>query len=326
MRHLASIGLAVITVACIASEGRYRYDLKARRNVDGTRSASVTVAGVGSALPDGSTAVRGAAATSDGKHVFFVHILARYHVPFTHLDRGWANTAAMSVFDGNTGRRINTVLLDDPARGAANPWGIAVNDRWIAVTHAGTHEVSVIDKEAFFGKLRACKGDASGDLGFMSGIRRRIQLKGKGPREIRFRKDGRLDVKLHYAEAVAVVDPVTGTVEEPDLPDGVSAGVAADPVKMGECHFNDATLCYQGWQSCGSCHIDGRDDGLTWDFPNSGGGIGYTEETVDLARIPKLAPGRISSSFPVSHLYSVPESAAEAVEAYVRSLSRVQKR
>ena len=322
MRGLAVFMLAVASAICLAVDFAPKFDLRARRHPDGSRSAMVTVAGRESALSDGSTAVRGAAATCDGRYVFVVHGLARYHLPVTQLDHGWVNTAAMSVFDGESGRLINTVLLDDPARGAANPWGVAVNGKWIAVSHAGTHEVSVIDRAAFFAKLLAYKGEATSDLGFMGGIRRRIPLKGKGPRAIRFRDDGRIEVRLHYAEATAVIDPETGRVDEPDLPGGISPAVAADPVRMGEMYFNDATLCYQGWQSCASCHVDGRDDGLTWDFPSSGGGLGHTEETVDLSRITRLAPQRVPNSFPVSHLFAVPDDVAKAVEAYILSLSR----
>ena len=117
-----------------------------------------------------------------------------------------------------------------------------MNGKWIAVSHAGTHEVSVIDRVAFFAKLLAYKGEATSDLGFMRGIRRRVQLKGKGPRAIRFRDDGRIEVRLYYAEATAVIDPATGRVDEPDLPDGISPAVAADPVRMGEMHFNDPLL------------------------------------------------------------------------------------
>jgi cytochrome c peroxidase len=38
-------------------------------------------------------------------------------------------------------------------------------------------------------------------------------------------------------------------------------------------YFNDAGLCYQGWQSCASCHSsDGRVDGMNWDLLNDGMG------------------------------------------------------
>ena len=42
--------------------------------------------------------------------------------------------------------------------------------------------------------------------------------------------------------------------------------------RRGELLFHDATLCYQQWQSCASCHPDGRADGLNWDLLNDGEG------------------------------------------------------
>jgi len=50
---------------------------------------------------------------------------------------------------------LNTVLLDEPDRGAANPWGVAwsADGRKLVIAHAGTHEVSVIDFPAMLAKL-----------------------------------------------------------------------------------------------------------------------------------------------------------------------------
>ena len=295
--------------------------LSAAVRPDGTRTVSVTVGGRACPLPDGSSAVRGSATTEDGRHVLFTHNLARYHLPATQMDRGWMNTAALSVFDAVSGRRVNTVLLDDPLVGAANPWGVAVNGKWIAVAHAGTHEVSLIPQQAFFEKLLGYGGEASGDLGFMRAVgRRRLALKGKGPREIRFRPDGKLDVTLHFAETTAVVDPTTGEVAEPDLPDGLSAAVRANPVRKGEHYFNDATVCFQKWQSCASCHPNGTTDGLTWDFPFSGGGLGHPERTPDLSKVRSPLPRRTRQGDFHILLYEASKEIGEAVDAYVRSL------
>jgi hypothetical protein len=38
--------------------------------------------------------------------------------------------------------------------------------------------------------------------------------------------------------------------------------------RQGELLFHDATICMQSWQSCASCHPDGRVDGLNWDLMN----------------------------------------------------------
>jgi len=288
---------------------------------DGTRTVTVTVAGRTCALPDGSSAVRGQALTEDGRYALFTHNLARYHLPATQMDRGWMNAAALSVFEVSTGRRLNTVLLDDPLVGAANPWGVAVNARWIAVAHAGTHEISLVPRAAFFEKLLGLADEASSDLGFMRAVgRKRVALKGKGPREIRFRPDGKLEVKLYFAETTAVVDPETGAVEETDLPEGLSAAVRANPVRKGMHYFNDATVCYQKWQSCASCHPDGLSDGLTWDFPFSGGGLGHPEPTPDLTKLRRLMSRRTRQGDFHILLYEASKEIGAAVDAYVRAL------
>ncbi len=307
--------VAVLSSLMLLASSEIGFEVKATPNGDGTRSSKVTVAGVRSALPDGSTGVRSSAATSDGKYVFFVHGLGRYHLPVTQLDRGWVSCSAMSVFDGKSGKRINTVLLDDPARGAANPYDVAVNDRWIVIAHAGTHELSVIDCAAFFSKLLAYDRDATVDLNFLRGLRRRVKFRGNGPRKVRFRDDGKVEVRLHFSKSRAIVDPVTlETVEEePNLP--------TDLVKKGEMYFHDASICYQGWQSCASCHLDGRDDGLTWDFPESGGGLGNTEKTVDLGRFKTRSAGKENRDDFIVHNYEAPDDVRAAVNAYIRFVS-----
>ena len=314
--------MTVPALACLAALAAAGDALIASVRPDGTRTVAVTVAGRPCELPDGSSAVRGSAATEDGRYVLFTHNLARYHLPATQMDRGWMNTAALSVFDAVRGRRVNTVLLDDPLVGAANPWGVAVNGTWIAVAHAGTHEISLIPRAAFFERLLACRGEATGDLGFMRAVgRKRVPLKGKGPREVRFRPDGKLEVGLHFAEATALVDPASGAVDEPDLPEGLSAAVRADPVRRGAHYFNDATVCFQKWQSCASCHPDGRTDGLTWDFPFSGGGLGHPERTPDLSAFRASLPRRTRQGDFHILLYSASKEIGEAVDAYLQSLA-----
>ena len=308
----------VLGLAALAATGAAP---RASVRPDGTRTVDVTVAGRVTALPDGSSAVRGRATTEDGRYELVTHNLARYHLPATQMDRGWMNTAALSVFDARDGRRLNTVLLDDPLEGAANPWGVAVNAKWIAVAHAGTHEVSLIPRAAFFEKLAAYRGEASSDLGFMRSVGRvRIPLKGKGPREVRFRADGKLEVGLRFAEATAVVDPETKAVDEPDLPEGLSDAVRKSPVRRGEHFFNDATVCFQKWQSCASCHPNGTTDGLTWDFPFSGGGLGHAEATPDLTkRRGRLMRRTRQGDFHIL-LYEASKAIGEDVDAYVGSL------
>ena len=67
--------------------------------------------------------------------------------PTTQVERGWMNSNAATIIDLDRMAVLNTVLLDEPDRGAANPWGAAwsADSRTLVVAHAGTHEVSVID-------------------------------------------------------------------------------------------------------------------------------------------------------------------------------------
>ena len=107
-------------------------------------------------LPPGSTIVPGAAISPDGKWAYVVHMLGRSKVPITQLERGWVHTAALSIVDVAAGKRLATVLLDDLAGGAADPWGVAVSadGQTLAVSHAGTHEVSLVALRKLHALLR----------------------------------------------------------------------------------------------------------------------------------------------------------------------------
>jgi YVTN family beta-propeller protein len=72
-------------------------------------------------LLNGSSSVFGICVSPDGKYAYVAHILSRYQMPTTQLERGWMNTNALSVLDVETKSLINTVLLDDIDLGARTP-------------------------------------------------------------------------------------------------------------------------------------------------------------------------------------------------------------
>lgn len=237
------------------------------------------------ALPNGSTGVRGLGVSPDGKSVYVTHTMGRYQLPTTQLERGWMNTAALSVFDGATGAYVNTVLLDDVDRGGANPWGVAVtaDGRTLVVAHAGTRELSVIDRAALHARLeRAAKGqsvsgivksaeDVPNDLAFLVSIRRRVPAGGDGPRGLALL--GRTAVTaLYFSDALSVLPLDDAAARAQVLPVGPQHDLSKDRVRRGEMLFNDGSMCFQQWQSCASCHPDGRVDGLNWDLLNDGMG------------------------------------------------------
>jgi cytochrome c peroxidase len=65
-------------------------------------------------------------------------------------------------------------------------------------------------------------------------------------------------------------------------------GDSEDRERAGERVFNDATLCHQAWQSCATCHPDGRADGLNWDLLNDG--IGNPKNTKSLLLATQTPP------------------------------------
>lgn len=236
-------------------------------------------------LPNGSTGVRGLGVSPDGKSVYVTHSMGRYQLPTTQLERGWMNTAALSVFDGEKGEYVNTVLLDDVDRGGANPWGVAVtaDGKTLVVTHAGTCELSIIDRVALHDRLeKAAKGEsASGivksaedvpnDLAFLVSIRRRVLIGGDGPRGVVTL--GRTAVTaLYFADAVSTfaLDEINARAKVIEV--APKRDLAKDRIRRGEMLFNDGSMCFQQWQSCASCHPDGRIDGLNWDLLNDGMG------------------------------------------------------
>ncbi len=227
-------------------------------------------------LVNGSTALRDVCVTPDGRWAFVTHILARYHHPTTQLERGWINTNALSVLDlRGGGRLLNTVLLDRPERGAANPWGVACTSdgESLVVTHAGSHAVSVIDVPGLVAKLADVPRERAkivpDDLVFLEGLRRRIELAGNGPRGVAVVGDA-VYAAEYFSDTIGVVELSASRPQARSISLGPVAPLTIE--RRGEMLFHDAKICFQEWQSCSSCHPDGRTDGLNWDLLNDGFG------------------------------------------------------
>ncbi|MBA7473750.1 hypothetical protein ES707_09094 [subsurface metagenome] len=306
-------------------------------------------------LPNGSTGLRGICVSPDGKHTYVTHILGRYQLPTTQLERGWMNTNALSIIDVSKRKLLNTVLLDDVDQGAANPWGVACTDdgRYICVTQAGTHEVSVIDRVKLHDKLASvAKGvkvsdpslrlaglspsDVPNDLAFLVGLRRRLKLTGNGPRGLAV-IGTKVYVAEYFTDSIGLVDinpqilPQARSLALGPNPAGRSAGLTT--VRRGEMFFNNASLCFQKWQSCASCHPGGgRADALNWDLLNDG--IGNPKNTRSLLLAHRTPPAMVTGVRPdaetavragIRHIqFAVrPEKDAAAIDEYLKSLKPV---
>jgi DNA-binding beta-propeller fold protein YncE len=297
-------------------------------------------------LPNGSTLLRGVAVSPDGRHAAVTHLLGRFHLPTTQLDRGWVYTNALTLIDLDRSEIANTVLLDSIDRGAANPWAVdwSSDGTRLAVTHAGTHELSVIDAPGLLGKLARVPAapdpgstvyiaatrsavDVPNDLSFLVDLRHRVALAGKGPRGLAVA--GATAVAAHhFSDSLSVADlnapsaPVRTVALGPPVP--------PSPVRLGELHWNDATLCFQGWLSCSSCHSsDARVDGLNWDNLNDGIGnpknaksLILSFQTPPTTALGVRANAHVSVRSGIRHiLFTVqPDHVAEELDAYLSSL------
>src|ERR1051326_917191 len=98
------------------------------------------------ALTEGSSLVRGVAVSPDGLFAAVAHLRSQFWLGTTGVELGRMNANALSILDVLGQRMVGTLLLDQTTRGAANPWAVIWPDsRTIVVSHAGTHELSVVD-------------------------------------------------------------------------------------------------------------------------------------------------------------------------------------
>ncbi|BDD07424.1 c-type cytochrome [Aureibacter tunicatorum] len=279
-------------------------------------------------LSNGSNALRSLQVTPDGNYAMIVHNLGRHQVPTSQLEQGWMNTSALSVIDVNKQEFVASVLLDQPEYGAAGSWGLDITEKYIAVTHSGTHDVSIIDYPQFIDKLRNTIGkeSLSYDLRFLNGIRERRKIEGNGPRFVQIYGD-KLLIPAYFSDTLNILNIADHDKDEiialnPQFTESIE--------RKGEKLFNDAQFCFQGWQSCNGCHPgEARTDGLNWDLLNDG--IGNPKNVKSLLYAHKTPPSMISgiradaevavrAGFRHIQFTTVSEEQASAVDAYLMSL------
>lgn len=281
-------------------------------------------------LANGSNALRDICITPDGKYVYVSHNLGRYTVPTSQLQQGWMNTSAFSVVDAEKQEYMGVVLVDEPERGAAGIWSIACNEENIFISHSGTHEISVINHKVLIDKFLSClnKTALEYDLTFLTGLRKRIPLEGNGPRAMWLDGD-KLFVPTYFSDKLNVMDLNTLSLSVTDM----NPGRTESDIDKGERCFNDASHCFQNWQSCNGCHPgDGRTDGMNWDLMNDG--VGNSKNCKSMLFSHVTAPSMISgiranaetavrAGFRLIQFFEISEEDAVCVDKYLKSLKPV---
>jgi cytochrome c peroxidase len=158
----------------------------------------------------------------------------------------------------------------------------------------------------------------------------RIDLSGKGPREIAVH--GQIAyVAQFYSDSIAVVE--LGDDKVPcvrTIPLGPAPELTLE--RKGQLLFDDASICYLKWQSCASCHPDGRADALNWDLMNDG--VGNPKNSKSMVASHQTPPAMIKGvrataevavRSGLTHILFTdrPEEEALAIDAYLKSLKPI---
>ena len=294
-------------------------------------------------LPNGSTALQGLCLSPDGAYAYVTHILGRYQLFTGQLERGWVNTNALSIIDLKSRKWLNTVLLDGVDLGAANPWDVkcTADGTCLVITLSGTHELCLIDREGLHARLsKAAAGarvtavtksaeDVPNDFSFLLPVRQRVKLPGNGPRGLVV-TGTKVFAAEYFTDSLGVIDLERGHPGKArSVP--LQASVPLSDERRGEMLFHDATLCFQQWQSCASCHPgSARMDVLNWDLLNDG--IGNPKNTKSLILAHRTPPSmslgvRANAQVAVraglrAVLFAVrPDSDTTAIYRYLESLT-----
>ncbi len=291
----------------------------------------------------GASLLRGVAVSPNGRFAAVTHLRAMYWLSTTGVELGRMNGNAVSVLDLERLEELGIVFLDQTASGGANPWDVAwtPDGQTIVVAQAGAHTVSLVDAPLCADR-RCFPPTALSAYETMDWpatplpeqrpvrVRQRIALPGNGPRALAL-AGSQLYVANYFSDNLCRIDLAAKLPKAESLPLGQVC--EPDAARQGEMLFNDGQLCFQGWQSCASCHdADARTDALNWDLLNDG--LANPKNTRSLVWAHKTGPVmalgvRTNAATAVRaglrHILfaETPEDVPVAVDTYLQSLQPV---
>lgn len=311
-------------------------------------------------LPVGSEMLKGLRVSPDGKYAAVTHIFCNYDLPTERVELGLINANAMTLISLANLEPLCTFLLDTPYSGVGNPWGVAwsADGSTLAVAHAGTQEASIIDFPSLIEGLpkhpkEKYHSDAStpvlkyvphyeddelnDGLPYLVGARQRFKLPPNdlGPRAVIV--SGHTVITANYfSDNLSAIDLMKPQRQAISISLGNRKKMTA--ARKGEFYFHDADICYQGWQSCSSCHPGGgRVDALNWDLASEGPGHPKNTSSILLAdKTDPVTPAKKRASAMGSDtknairvaiktllFTNLPEEVAVDLDQYVASLKPV---
>ena len=149
-----------------------------------------------------------------------------------------------------------------------------------------------------------------------------------GPRDFVI-SDNKAYIPTYFSDILNIADLTSEQIETVALVENRKE----TKINKGERIFNDASYCFQNWQSCNGCHPgDARTDGMNWDLMNDG--IGNPKNCKSLLYSHVTPPSMISGireyaeiavrrGFTHIQFAEIPEEDALSVDEYLMSLRPV---
>lgn len=237
-------------------------------------------------LTRGSHSVFGVTVSPDGKYAFASHLIGKFNLIGTTVEKGWLHTNNLAVIDIPQKKFVNDVCLDLASVGLGNPWQVRCTNmgdstqEYMVVAHAGANELSIIHLQSFIDTVLSWSARPDPKARDMQQVftpllksRRRVTVKTKGPRAIAIINNLNNPAKDPSVYTAGYFDDQEGRMEEftislnttrPLETHMIGAPQAWTGERHGESNYYDAALCFQKWQSCHSCHPLTRPDALNW--------------------------------------------------------------
>ncbi|MBN1307254.1 MAG: hypothetical protein JXA18_05020, partial [Chitinispirillaceae bacterium] len=221
-------------------------------------------------LTRGSHSVYGLTVEPTGRYAFVTHLIGMFNLVASTPEKGHLHTNNLAMIDIQERKFINDVCLDLPITGLANPWGVKCtkDGEYMVIAHAGANELSLINLPRMIDTVlaRSAKGeDLQREFTVLKECRKRLEVVTKGPRA--------LAIAGTSVYTAGYFDDAGATMEEFLLDTTrsrpIGTYVIGEPQpwngeRNGENNFYDASLCFQKWQSCHSCHPFTRPCALNW--------------------------------------------------------------